>query len=69
MKKRRDPKDTTKPGKIVAMPQAVPKGWHRSAVVWIPAAMLLAAALDHMWVTEDAFITFKSVENLWRGHL
>lgn len=68
MKKRRAHKDAGQSGKIVAMPQPVAKRWQRSAVVWAPAATLLLGALDHIWVTEDAFITFKSVENLWMGH-
>ena len=33
----------------------------------ILTALYLLLALDHIWVTEDAFITFRSVENLWTG--
>lgn len=33
----------------------------------ILTAVYLLLALDHIWVTEDAFITFRSVENLWTG--
>lgn len=33
----------------------------------IVTALYLLLALDRIWVTEDAFITFRSVENLWTG--
>lgn len=42
--------------------------WYRSPVVVIPALVFLICAIDHLWVTEDAFITFKSVENFWVGY-
>ena len=42
-------------------------GWC-SVLVLLPAFILSLCALDHLWITEDAFITFKSVENLWNGY-
>lgn len=32
-----------------------------------PVLLFLLLAIDYAWVTEDAFITFQSVENLWAG--
>jgi arabinofuranosyltransferase len=31
-------------------------------------AVLVLLCFDRLWVTEDAYITFRSVENLWSGH-
>ena len=36
--------------------------------VWLPAVLLLLFAIDRLWVTEDAYITMQSVENLWEGY-
>lgn len=56
------------PSNVVSMP--APQGvqpWWRSPILLVPSLLLILCALDHIWVTEDAFITFKSVENLWAG--
>lgn len=55
--------------KVVSMPQQERTAlWYRSALVLLPSVALLLFALDHIWVTEDAYITFKSLENLWHGY-
>lgn len=36
-------------------------------LVLIPSVLYLLFALDRVWVTEDAFITFRSVETFWHG--
>ena len=41
--------------------------WHRSGLVVGPVLLFFVLACDHIWVTEDAFISFKSVENFWSG--
>lgn len=40
----------------------------RIYVSFVPALLLFLLGLDYLWVTEDAFITFKSVENFWAGY-
>ena len=55
-------------GKVVSLPaQPGFQPWWRSSILLVPSVLLILCALDHIWVTEDAFITFKSVENLWAG--
>lgn len=69
MKRRKAKSEKSSSAKVVAMPQpakAVP--WYRSLLVLLPSAALLLCGLDHLWVTEDAYITFKSVDNLWNGY-
>ena len=42
-----------------------------SECVWplfLPVVFILLFSLDYLWVTEDAFITFQSVENFWNGY-
>ncbi len=67
MKRRKAAPAAQQPATVVTMPQVAAQSPLRSALVLGPAAALLVGALDHIWVTEDAFITFKSVENLWHG--
>jgi arabinofuranosyltransferase len=38
-----------------------------SAPLFLPVLIFFLLAIDYMWVTEDAFITFQSVENVWAG--
>lgn len=40
----------------------------RLLLVGAPTIALLILAIDYLWVTEDAYITFQSVENLWAGY-
>lgn len=35
--------------------------------LFLPVGFFLLLSLDYLWVTEDAFITFQSVENFWQG--
>lgn len=37
-------------------------------LIALPAIILLCGAVVRIWVAEDGFITFRSVENLWQGH-
>lgn len=43
------------------------RGFWRSAIILLPTCLYLVLALDRIWVTEDAFITFRSVETFWNG--
>ena len=55
--------------KVISMPsKRRPRPGWCSVLVLLPAFILSLCALDHLWITEDAFITFKSVENLWNGY-
>ena len=38
-----------------------------SLLLCVPVLLFLLLAIDYAWVTDDAFITFQSVENLWAG--
>lgn len=40
----------------------------RLLLLAVPIAWLLAGAFSHRWTSEDAFITFRVVDNLWQGH-
>ncbi len=44
-------------------------GRYRSLwVVIVPVAALLCGGILRLWVAEDGFITFRSVESFWRGY-
>jgi arabinofuranosyltransferase len=45
----------------------LPLGIPASLSLFLPVFVFLILALDYVWVTEDAFITFQSVENVWSG--
>lgn len=69
MKRRKAKSEKSSSAKVVVMPQqAKAAPWHRSLLVLLPAAAFLLCGLDHLWVTEDAYITFKSVDNFWNGY-
>lgn len=36
--------------------------------VILPTCLFLLLAIDRLWVSEDAYITFRSVQNLWLGN-
>ena len=36
-------------------------------LAYLPLLLFVLAAIDRIWITEDAFITFRVVENLWNG--
>jgi arabinofuranosyltransferase len=40
----------------------------QNMLIFLPLLIFLAGALDRMWITEDAFITFRVVENIFLGH-
>lgn len=39
----------------------------RTGFLFLPVVLFLLLSLDYVWITEDAFITFQSVENFWQG--
>lgn len=54
------------------VPERSRDGWRsllsaRGIPLFVPLVLFLLLSLDYLWVTEDAFITFQSVENLWQG--
>ena len=36
--------------------------------VIVPTGLFILLAFDRLWVSEDAYITFRSVQNLWLGN-
>lgn len=39
----------------------------QSCLLFVPVWVFLIISLDYIWITEDAFITFQSIENFWQG--